>query len=366
MPTKSDLPIAREIENITIKKFVDDYAYRIDLEADYQREKIWSREDQELLLDSIIKNIDIPKLYLAEVPNNENFDYECIDGKQRMTTILGFCEPERDGADPLVVRVLAEKYTYSRLKKDLPTIAKKFDDFKLSFVIYSNIDENLIAEIFRRLQLGTRLNSGETLKAYTGSAIRDFVYKEMGKNAPFLKRTSLLDKRFAKEVTLAQICLNSFTRADGEKFTRARTDDLEEFFEKQYKLDKGDENLVRIRKVLQILDDSFGEMASSISSRAVAVSAYLFVEGLYIQGQRQLIAKFPQFYLKLLDEIAQNLDLLRAYEKPTNRVILERFQKHISQASVEPRAIRSRDQFLAEAFEYYLDSKTKGKIVGSK
>src|ERR1700674_2569220 len=84
----------RELESISIKKFINDYIYRIDLDADYQREKIWSREDQERLLDSIVQNIDIPKIYLARVQGNENFDFECIDGKQRMTTLLSFFKPE--------------------------------------------------------------------------------------------------------------------------------------------------------------------------------------------------------------------------------------------------------------------------------
>ena len=367
MPAKTKSQVTRDLESISVKEFIDDYVYRIDLDADYQREKIWSREDRELLLDSIIKNIDIPKLYLAEVTDNENFDYECIDGKQRMTTLLDFFKPDTSDEDPLVVRIAGEKYTYGRLKKELPPLARKIEDFELTFVIYSAVeDETFIGEIFRRLQLGTRLNSGESLKAHTGSAIRDFVYKEMGKNTPFLKRTSLLEKRFAREVTLAQICINSFSRAKTERFTRARTDDLEEFFEEQYKLDKKDDNLLRIRKVLEAMDDAFGEKANAISSRAVAVSAYLFVEGLYLNRRESLLAKFAQFYLRLLEEIGRNLALLRDYEKPTNRAVLEGFQKHISQASVEPRAIRGRDQFLARAFEYYVEPKTKGKIIGAK
>src|SRR2546429_6567812 len=99
----------RELLPLTIKKFIDDYIYRIDLDADYQREKIWSREDQEKLIDSIIKNIDIPKIYLARIKGKENFDYECIDGKQRMATLLNFFKPEQSTDSPLTVRVAGEK-----------------------------------------------------------------------------------------------------------------------------------------------------------------------------------------------------------------------------------------------------------------
>ena len=31
----------RDVKSIAVKKFIDDYIYRIDVDADYQREKIW-------------------------------------------------------------------------------------------------------------------------------------------------------------------------------------------------------------------------------------------------------------------------------------------------------------------------------------
>ena len=184
-PQTTSGPI-RELKSIPVKTFIDDYIYRIDLDADYQREKIWSRANQLDLMDSIVKNIDIPKMYLARIQGDENFDFECIDGKQRMATLLNFFKPEPEET-PLTVRIAGENYTYKRLRKDLPPLAKKIEDFELTFVIYENInDEEFLRDIFRRLQLGVRLNTGELLKTYTGT-IRDFVYKEMGQNAPFLK-----------------------------------------------------------------------------------------------------------------------------------------------------------------------------------
>jgi hypothetical protein len=251
-----------------------------------------------------------------------------------MATLLNFFKPE-DGDNPLAVRVAGEKYTYNRLKAELGTLAKKIDEFELTFVIYpESIDDEFIREIFRRLQLGVRLIAGEMLKTHSG-AIRDFVYKEMGKDAPFLKRTGLSERRFSRQFTLAQICINSFSRSETGNFVRARYDDLEEFFKDKYNIEKKDENLARIRQVLGIMDKSFGEKASRITSRAVAVSAYLFVEELYLGEKTHLIADFAAFYVKLLDEIGENLKLLSRFESPENSLILEEFQKYISQASVE-------------------------------
>jgi len=366
MSKENNMQTKRKIEPIAVKKFIDDYIYRIDLDADYQREKIWSRKNQEDLLDSIIQNIDIPKIYLAEIKNDEQFDFECIDGKQRMVTLLSFYKPESTEDNPLTVKVAGEKYTYKRLKKELPELAKKIDNFELTFIIYPEIDdEEFIREIFRRLQLGVRLNSGELLKTYTGT-LRDFIYKELGNSAPFIRNTKLSEKRFSRQFTLAQICINSFKRRETGDFVRARFADLEDFLKENYKLNKDDENLIRIKKVLSVMDKNFSNNAEHISSRAVAVSAYLFVEDLYLNKKTSSISHFAKFYIKFLSEIKKNMELLSQYEKPENSTIMEEFQKYILQASVEPYSIRRRNEFLKKAFQYYLDQKTKGKIIGSK
>ena len=239
----------RELRTVTVRKFIDDYVYRIDLDADYQREKIWSRKNQEELLDSILQNIDIPKLYLVKTRAVESFDYECIDGKQRMSTLLSFYKPEAGDDNPLTVRVAGDKFTYQQLQTEHPKLSDKVDAFQLTLVIYDVIgDEEFIRLIFRRLQLGVRLNSGELLNSLTG-AIRDFVFKEMGKDAPFLRETNLSEKRYSRQFTLAQICINSFSRQREGHFVRARFDDLEDFFKDNYSLDPEDKNLVRVRKV---------------------------------------------------------------------------------------------------------------------
>ena len=178
--SKKKIGERRYVLQISVKKFIDDYVYRIDLDADYQREKIWSRKEQELLLDSILNDIDIPKIYLVETPDSKQFNFECIDGKQRMSTLLSFFKPN-PSEEPLRVRVAGENYTYKQLKLKHPTIARKIEKYELSFSIYRSVDDELVREIFRRLQLGIRLNSGELLKTRTGT-IRDFIYKEKMKS----------------------------------------------------------------------------------------------------------------------------------------------------------------------------------------
>ncbi len=349
--------------NIAVKSFIQDYIYRIDLDADYQREKIWTTKQQQDLLDSILRDIDIPKIYLVEVKRNKQFEYECIDGKQRMTVLSRFFKPESNEETPLTVKHYDKEYTYAEFRRRFPDDAKKIEDYELSFTIYKSLNEDQIRDIFRRLQLGIRLNSGESLKSRTGT-IRDFIYVEIGNNGPFFRRTALSEKRFSRPFTLAQICVNSFAKArEGGEFVRARLLDIEDFFDDNQSLDRNDENLVRIRKVLRQMDSAFKAKASIISSRAIAVTAYLFVEELVVSQKGDLLPKFATFYVKLLEEIKHNMERLRRYKKPSNPMVMEEFQRHVLQASVEGHSIKRRHEFLKSAFDYY---RSTGKIIGIK
>jgi hypothetical protein len=352
---------------VKIRDLLKDLLYRIDLDADYQREKVWTKSNQEDLLDSIVKGIDIPKLYLAEVESNSQFDYECIDGKQRLLAISMFANPDRMMSSPLTIDVHGAKYGFNKLKADHPLIAQWIEEFELDFVVYkqSSLTEDFTRLIFRRLQLGIRLNSGEILKSLMGT-VRDFVFKEMGNEGPFLRNTRLSEKRYSRQFTLAQICINSFHRARHGEFVRARLLDLESFFEENESLPEDSEDLERIRKVLGAMDDAFGERAQKISSRAVAVSAYLFVEELVIGKRMRDVPAFVDFFCLLLGAVDANMKLVSKHELPQNPYLLDGFQKHVLQASVEPNAILRRHEFLRDAFRHYCASATRGKLPSER
>jgi hypothetical protein len=110
------------------------------------------------------------------------------------------------------------------------------------------------------------------------------------------------------------------------------------------------------------MDKDFGQEASAISSRAIAVSAYLFAERLFLDGKKSSISKFATFYVALINEIQKNLKRLTKFQSPENKSILEDFHKYVSQASVEPYSVKRRQLFLERAFSYY---QSKGKIIGS-
>lgn len=61
----------------------------IDISPDYQRRDRWTTMQQSRLIDSFLRNLPVPPVYLAE-DRNKMGEYAVIDGKQRLTAITKF------------------------------------------------------------------------------------------------------------------------------------------------------------------------------------------------------------------------------------------------------------------------------------
>lgn len=81
----------------------DPYVYDINGEKRYyQRGLVWSLEQKQLLIDSIYNDIEIGKFLIRynswkrmekeKVETGEMYSWDCVDGKQRLTTILDFIQ----------------------------------------------------------------------------------------------------------------------------------------------------------------------------------------------------------------------------------------------------------------------------------
>ncbi len=113
------------------------------------------------------------------------------------------------------------------------------------------------------------------------------------------------------------------------------------------------------------MDRGLASVASTISSRTVAITAYFFVEDLYNNDQEDLVPAFAKFYQLLLSKINEDLTrLAKNYERPKHPRLLEDFQKYISQASVEPYAIGLRHRFLKEGLRVLPQAQNKGPVSG--
>ena len=147
---------------------------RINPQPQYQRTPVWNEGKRQLLIDSILRQYDVPKFYLRV--SNPPYDHEVIDGQQRLRAIWDFC---------------ADQYVLGDVSKDVPNLGdlsdKKFSElssdaqdqigiFELNLVEVEEASDIEIRDLFLRLQEGVSLNPAEKRNAMPGN-MRDFVAK---------------------------------------------------------------------------------------------------------------------------------------------------------------------------------------------
>ena len=160
---------------------------KINTNLDYQKPSVWTKALKQMLIDSILRDFDIPKIYLHKT-SDDTFDV--IDGQQRIRTIWSFYDDEfalPKDAEPVNGIVVANK-KYSELHMDIATI---IDSYNLDFVILDNEDEDEIREMFLCLQNGTSLKAQEKRNAMPGQ-MRDFI-KKVSEHEFFQKVLAIVD-----------------------------------------------------------------------------------------------------------------------------------------------------------------------------
>ena len=126
----------------------------INTQADYQRPLVWSISQKRLLIDTILRGYDIPKLYWRKTGKEK---YEVVDGQQRLNAIWSFMSNEFDlgkEIDPIDDNDV-KKLKYSDLPNELRIV---FDVYPLDIVVIDT-DEDEVREMFLRLQNGTSLKA---------------------------------------------------------------------------------------------------------------------------------------------------------------------------------------------------------------
>jgi len=316
---------------------------------EYQRQaNLWPLEKRRLLIDSILRDFDIPKLYFNETENS----FEVVDGQQRLWAIWEYVDNE----------YAIDSLGKTRYYRELPTAERKrIRNYELQVTIFEDAENADLRELFLRLQMGLLLVTGEKLHARTG-AMKDFVFERL-KRHEFVAALKMPNRRYSKETWGAQVSVNSFARAKSGLFARTRYEDLLHFFQ-EYERPLGSDREFFIRQskaIVATLDklwECFGTRSSELSSRSYTLSVYLVFEEL-CQGftSKKAMGEFREFvfalWKRLRDEIGAGIER-------TNKELYA-FETMLSSAPGERYQIERRHQKLLEYFEYF---KERGKIKG--
>lgn len=300
---------------------------RYDLQPDYQRDKVWSKDDKQKLLDSILKQWDISKVYL-HVIDKENF--EVVDGQQRLSTVYDFYENEIE---------LSEEYsdefgglTYA----DLPdTVKDIFDDYEIDLVLIEDASEEELKELFARLQLGKALNSGEKLNAIHGK-LRDFA-KNLTTNNLFTNTISLKNIRHSHLSIAGQLCILGIRGIDNLKFR-----DIKSLLDSNVNFNPNSNKGKKITQVVNFIDSSFADDTKLFRNKASITTLFALISTMKENGFNLTVNenknKISEFYSDFLDEL--RIEVEKGAKSKNPEFIL--YQSNVTQGADSSTALKKR------------------------
>jgi Protein of unknown function DUF262/HNH endonuclease len=246
---------------------------RINTAPDFQRPPVWGTNQKQLLVDTILRNYDVPKLYWRRTGSKPD-TYDVVDGQQRLRAVWDFFDGNfklPKDAEPINGEAVAN-CTYVELPDELRS---HFDVYPLDIVVLEDTDEDEVREMFLRLQNGTSLKAQEKRNAFPGK-MRDFV-RELALHS-FFKNVGFANARFSFDHVAAQLVL---LEAKGGP-ANVKNADLNRLYEDNKDFDVQSPVARAVKRVLGVLVEIFPEKTPELE-RYNVIALYCVVSELMRQ-----------------------------------------------------------------------------------
>lgn len=146
---------------------------KIDTELACQRNDVWKPEQQQGLVDTLVRQERIPEIHAIVEPYGRV--YKIIDGKQRLNTILAFVQDhfswKKKEADKDLHFIFGDKTTllFSEMPLEIQNIILSNT---IHIVKYSNITDRGLGKLF------CKLNNGKPLSKYQKGIANNIFYRQ--------------------------------------------------------------------------------------------------------------------------------------------------------------------------------------------
>ncbi len=157
------------IENKSVQTvFTETDSGQIDLNAKYQRDVVWKTDQKSAFINSVFKNIT-PNHLIFNI-DCENNKCVCMDGKQRITSLIEFKQ------NKFPFEWNGEVIFYDKIHRDYKEVKdcrvmtmqerSKFDNRPVPVVKYENLSYEDQVDVFKRIQEGKKLSPGELMMSH--------------------------------------------------------------------------------------------------------------------------------------------------------------------------------------------------------
>lgn len=183
----------RSIESIKTNYRISDFLTwqregTLVLNPNFQRRSVWKKGAKSYLIDSILKGLPIPIIFLRDLKADlKTFKSkrDVVDGQQRLRTIFAYISPDllKDFSDERDLFTISRSHNVAYAGKgfdELPAEARqKILDYEFSVHAFkSDTDDREILQIFARMNAtGAKLNTQELRNAEFFGEFREAAYE---------------------------------------------------------------------------------------------------------------------------------------------------------------------------------------------
>lgn len=342
---------------------------KFDVDRNYQRHRVWPRRIQQYLIDTILKGLDIGRLWVQAIGDK----YHIIDGQQRLNAIWRFAK----GEYPLREEysgVLGEK-KYEKLPSD---VRDEFDEYNVKVVYLLDMSDEEIRDIYRRINSGVPLNTAEYLNALPGTIVPTM--RQLGSHDYFQRVCQLSKRRYRAYHIAAQIML-----LQHQGITDTSPKYLLEFFEKERGLDVKSATYRKTVNVLDRLVEVFRKTTPELGKPGWAITMYLlggYLYSNYVMAGRedQLKDFFLSFYQDVQSYAQMHQEELTEFYVAISRgttkkeniqrrhdIIFKRFWEHVENlVPLDPKRDFTREERIAVFTKYSAKCAVGGEDVHDK
>lgn len=325
----------------------------IQFDPDYQRNgDIWPLEKRQLLIDSILNDYDIPKLYFHVLPMEARKklgkEYAIVDGRQRIDTILRFIKGEFPLANDFDYlrdkKVKASGFYYKDIAENYPNLKMAFESFELPITCIETDDIELIEDMFLRLNEAVPLNAAEKRNGLGGPMVKSL--KKVALDDFFKLKVAFNNRRFQHlEAAIRLLFLEHFLQVENKIYDTKKT--FLDALVRKYASEPASKLAAIEKEVLAILK----LMSSTFSAKDPLLRTQSSVPIYYLVFRDAHLKKLPKITRKQLlgfrEELAKNKRYAEEDIKKANYDLIE-FDRMSLQGTNDASSIKERHRILAE------------------
>jgi hypothetical protein len=328
----------------------------INMSPEYQRMGgVWTTEKRRLLVDSILNDYDLPKIYFHTLSqdevSNSGFRFAVIDGRQRLEAIWAFMDGEFTLASDFEyqrdTQLNLGGLSYEDIAKQHPKIRVKFDSFVLPVVTVSieGNDIDLIEDMFSRLNEAVPLNAAEKRNAIGGDVVRAIA--ELSQHSFFATRVKFRNNRYQhREASARFLLVEESLKSSGQVVDTKKV--YLDSLARRYR--DGHQSLVNNLKadVTSILDRMTAEFAAGdelLQAQGILVVYYLIFRSAIAHGQSSKVTR--RSLLDFRQKLAVNREAASKNYEGASFDLLE-FDRLNQQGTNDASSIKERVKILSD------------------